>query len=198
MTIKIMDANETYIQKLRDADLSIDGFRALENNVFWAIEEDEGKIIGAGGIGGVFNVPVLIIKEEYQGRGIGKKLLEATISEAKKRGYSFISGSRNPENKNAIKLHEYFGFTRVFRVHYYPGLTKDIIILILSPRGKLIRKLLRFFNTRIGNGLLAILLKLGKALFPFLLTLPADEYPDVSILHMIKNLSENYIIDVLY
>ena len=114
------------------------------------------------------------------------ELLELTINEAKKRGFSYISGSRNPENVRAIKLHNYFGFKKVFRVHYHPKFTRDIIILELRFRGKVIGKILGFFNTRVGNLLLSISLRVGKSLFPLFLTYVPDEYPDVDILHMIR------------
>lgn len=184
--MKIVDVNDELVEKLRESGLSVAGFRSLEKCKFWAIEEKDDKIIGVGGMGGIFNVPALLINEKFQGQGLGKKLLELTINEAKKRGFSYISGSRNPENVRAIKLHDYFGFKKVFRVHYHPKFTRDIIILELRFRGKVVGKILGFFNTRVGNLLLSISLRVGKSLFPLFLTYVPDEYPDVDILHMIR------------
>lgn len=183
---KIVDVDNNIIQKLRESGLSKE-MKSLEFCKFLAIYEEDNKIIGAGGMGGIFNIPSLQINKEHQGKGIGKILLEDTIKEAKKRGFSYISGSRDPENSMAIKLHDFFGFKKVFRVHYSPGMIRDVIILELCPRGNIIQKLLRIFNTLFGTMVLAILLKIGKSLFPIFLTYPPEEFPDVNIIHMIKN-----------
>ena len=186
MTMKIVDVDDSIIKKLRESGLSKE-MKSLEFCKFLVIEEKDGKMIGAGGMGGLFNIPSLQISKELQGKGIGKILLDTTIKEAKRRGFSYISGSRNPENTRAIKLHDYFGFKIVFRAHYNSEMVRDVIILVLRPRGKIIGRILRIFNTIIGNILLAILLKIGKSLFPVFLTYPPEEFPDVDILHMIKN-----------
>lgn len=184
--MRIVDVNKTLIHELRSSEIS-SKMESLENCRFLVIEEGDGKIIGAGGLGGLFNIPSLQIDDRYQGQGIGKKLLGEVIKEAKKRGYSYISGSRNPENTRAIKLHDFYGFKPIFRAHYSPEMVRDVIILVLRPRGKIVESFFRFFNTLGGTILLSIVLKAVKSLFPLLLTYPPKKYPDPSITWMIKN-----------
>lgn len=184
--MKIVNTNKNIIEQLRKSGLS-QKMKSLESCDFLVIEEKEGKIVGAGGVGGLFNVPSLQIDDQYQGKGIGKILLGATLEEAKKRGYSFISGSRNPENIRAIKLHDFYGFYPIFRAYYTPNMVRDIIILILKPRGKLAAKFFSLFNNIIGTITLALVLKVTKPLFRRVLTYPPEEFPNVSVIHMIKN-----------
>lgn len=184
--MRITEVNEEIVRNLRDSGLSQE-MGSLEFCDFLVIEEMDGTIIGAGGLGGLFNVPSLQISKEFQGKGIGKILLDATINEAKRRGVSFISGSRNPENVRAIKLHDHFGFHPIFRVHYSPGLTRDIIILVLKPRGKLIEKIFYIFNTLPGSIILSIMLKIVKPLFGSIFTLPPKEFPDPDLCYIMKN-----------
>ena len=184
--MKIVNVDKHIIQELRKSGLSKE-MESLENCSFLVIEERNEKIIGAGGVGGIFNIPSLQIDVKYQGQGIGKILLGEIIHEAKKRGYSFISGSRNPENSRAIKLHDFYGFKPIFRAHYSPDFVSDVIILVLRPREKIVESFFRFFNNLVGTTLLSIVLKIAKSLFPLMLTYPTEKYPDASIKCMIKN-----------
>lgn len=184
--MRIVSIDNMIIQELRRSGLSHE-MKSLEACKFLVIEEREGKIVGAGGVGGIFNVPSLQISEEMQGKGIGKILLGATIEEARKRGYSFISGSRNPENSRAIKLHDFYGFYPIFRIHYSPGMVRDIIILILKPKGKIVSRFFSIFNTLPGTIVLAFALKIAKRLFRIFLTYPPEEFPDPGVKHIISN-----------
>lgn len=184
--IKIVDVTDEIKDKLRKSGLSKDMI-SLEYCDFLVIDERENKIVGAGGLGGLLNVPSLQIDENYRGEKLGKKLLGITIEETKKRGYSFISGSRNPENLVAIKLHDFYGFKRIFRIHYSPGIVRDVIILVLTPKGKIIEKFFTIFNSLLGTIIFAVFIKIAKSFFPKLFTLSPDEFPDISISHMIKN-----------
>jgi len=186
--MQIIDVDNKIILELRKSGLSKE-MKSLEFCKFLIIEKD-GKninIMGAGGVGGLFNVPSLQIGEEFQGKGLGKILLKATIDEAKKRKYSFISGSRNPKNSRAIKLHDYFGFKPIFRIHYSPEIIRDVIILVLSPKGKIVAKFLGIFNNKFGMVVLGIMVRITKSLFREVLTLEPNEFRAPDIMHMIKN-----------
>ncbi len=182
----IVEFNENIKQKLRESGLS-KKMGSLEFCKFLAIEERDGKIVGAGGIGGLFHVPSLQIDSKFQGQGIGKILFDAMIKEAKKRNYSFLAGSRNPENTRVIKIEDKIGFFSVFRIHYSQEMTRDIVITLLNPKGKIVEKFFRIFNNKIGTIFLSIFLKIIKPIFATLFTLPPEEFPDPSILHIIKN-----------
>lgn len=184
--MRIVNMNENIRQELRKTELYKE-MSSLEACDFLILEEEDGKLVGVGGVGGLFNVPSLQIDQGFQGKGIGKILLGATLEEAKRRGYSFISGSRNPENSRAIKLHEHYGFYPIFRIHYSQGIVRDIIILVLRPKGKMVAKFLTIFNNIVGMTILACVLKITKPLFRRVLTLSPDEFPDPNLIYMIKN-----------
>jgi len=104
--MRVVDVNENNIKDLR---ARLPG--KLKNFVgckFLVFEEENGKIIGASGIAGIFNVHGLELLEEARGKGLGKALMAKNIEEAKKRGYSFICDSINPENIPVVKLVKFF------------------------------------------------------------------------------------------
>jgi diamine N-acetyltransferase len=58
----------------------------------------------------LFAIDRLMIAEGHRGKGYGKATLSAILEEAKRRGFSRIRLSTNPENMKAIKLYESVGF----------------------------------------------------------------------------------------
>lgn len=58
----------------------------------------------------LFAIDRLMIAEGHRGKGYGKAALLAILEEAKRRGFSRISLSTNPENEKAIQLYESVGF----------------------------------------------------------------------------------------
>jgi len=155
---------------------------------FIVIEEEDGKIIGVSGIGGIFNVHGIELLEEARGKGLGKILFSKNIEEAKRRGYSFILASRNPANKPIIKLHDFLGFRRIFRIHYTQDMVREAIILVLKPRGKIVQKFLGIFNTMSGMVVLSIGLKITRSfLFAKLLAYNPSSYPNPDMKYIIKN-----------
>jgi len=139
--MKVVNVDEKIIRDLRQSGLS-DKMKSLEFCKFLIIEEDKEKIIGAGGIGGFFNIQSLQVLDEYKGKGIGKKLFKKLLEEEKRRGYSYSLGSRNPQNKSMVKLGDLTGRYVLFRIHYAPGITRDINIIVLRKRGKIVSKFL--------------------------------------------------------
>jgi putative acetyltransferase len=59
---------------------------------------------------GVFEVAKMAVAEEYRGRGIGRKLLEYTIAQAKTLGARSLFLGSNTKLKDAIHLYESAGF----------------------------------------------------------------------------------------
>jgi len=179
--LKIVDVDENIIQKLRSSRLS-NKMKSLEYCKFLVIEEQEGQIIGASGIGGLLNVHSIQLAENVQGKGLGKTLFEKNIEEAKKRGLSYILVSRDPKNGKIIKLHSLLGFKPLFRIHYSEDRTSEALILVLKSKGEIVAKSLKFFNNIFGMSLLAIILKVSKSsLFKKFLTYSPEEFPDPSI-----------------
>jgi putative acetyltransferase len=59
---------------------------------------------------GVFEVAKMAVSESYQGRGIGRKILEFTIAQAKTLGAHTLELVTNSKLGNAIHLYESLGF----------------------------------------------------------------------------------------
>lgn len=185
--MKIVNVDNKIIKKLRDSGLSED-MKSLENCDFLAIIEHDDKIVGASGVGGLFHVPSLQIHPNYINKGLGAKLFGVVIDEAKRRGYSFLSGSRNPQNLNAVRIHNFFGMKPIFQIKYSPEFTRDVVILSFNKRGRSVENLFSIFNSFLGMTVLVILLKLFKKLFfRSLLTYPSEEFPSPSVIYAIKN-----------
>ena len=185
--MKVVEMNNNVLQKLRDSGMS-EEMKSLEDCEFLVIEEEEERIVGVSGIGGALHVISLIVHDEFRNKGFGKILLEAIIEETKKRKYSFVMASRDSENSNLVKLHNYFSFLPVFQIKYREGFTRDAIFLSFNQKGRIFRKFLTFFNTKIGSAVLIIMIKiLKKTLFKIFLTYPSEEFPDPDIGYAIKN-----------
>ncbi|MBN2389755.1 MAG: GNAT family N-acetyltransferase [Anaerolineae bacterium] len=58
----------------------------------------------------LFAIDRLMIAEGHRGKGYGKAALLTILEEAKRRGFSRIQLSTNPENVKAITLYESVGF----------------------------------------------------------------------------------------
>jgi len=161
---------------------------SLENCKFLIIIEHEGKIIGASGVGGLFHVPSLAIHPNYVKKGLGVRLFDAVIKEAKKRNYSFLSGSRDPKNLSAVRIHDYFELHPIFQINYSPEFKRDVVFMRLNNKGKLFENFFKLFNNIIGITILVIFLKIFKKLmFRSLLTLSPDEFPSSNVRYAIKN-----------
>lgn len=101
-------------------------------------EEIGGKIAGIAGIRKYKMLPVLfiVVKSEFQGRGIGKRLMKR-LHEITKGMYYFIFLSVVKDNKQAVNLFKKFGY-RIFRgkgkfyyMFYSSSTTLKVIFKIL-------------------------------------------------------------------
>ena len=184
--MRIVDVDENIINKLRDSGLT-DMIKSFALCDFLLLEEQDGKIIGVGGIGGLFHITSLEIVNSYQGKGLGKIMFDKLINETKKRGYSFISGFRDPENVRVIKIENNQGWKPIFRIHYSSNMIREIVFLVLKPRGNIVAGFLSAFNNIIGIALLACVLKITKPLFKNVLAYTPKEVPNLSIKLAIKN-----------
>jgi len=185
--MKIVEVNKKIRERLRESGLSKE-MKSLEFCEFIAIAENAGKIIGASGTGGLFHVVSLQIHPDFVNKGFGGKLLGIVINEAKKRGYSFLAASRDPKNVGAVKLHIRYNLKPVFQIKYRPDFIRDVILLELGSKGRIVRKFLSVFNNKLGMAVFIIAIKLlKKTLFRFMLTYPAEEFPDPDVSFAIKN-----------
>jgi ribosomal protein S18 acetylase RimI-like enzyme len=99
---------------------------SLENGVPDAclVAEENGEIIGA-----VFaeekktfypdssHIKSIFVKEKWQGKGIGRQLIEKCLDALEKAGMKNVSLSVDPKNRSAVSMYEKFDFKK-FRVLY--------------------------------------------------------------------------------
>lgn len=62
---------------------------------------------------GEFYIDVLSVSDPYQGKGIGKQLLEGMIAIAKERLFSKVGLLVAPQNEGAKRLYQRLGFVRI-------------------------------------------------------------------------------------
>ena len=184
--MKIVDVDNKIIQKLRGSDTSMQ-IRTLESADWIVMDEKNDKIVGAVGMGGLFHVSSIQIDKNFRGKGIGRMLQGELIKEAGRRGFSFVTVFIEPQNEASVKLHSFFNYDAVFRIHYSNEKILDVKIIILKPMGKIIKKFLSCFNSKIGIFFLACTLKITKPLFKKVLSYNEENTPSPSIKTIIKN-----------
>ncbi len=86
---------------------------------YWVAEED-GRILGGCGIFATEGLPEgcgemvkLYLLADARGRGIGKKLMQKSLEEAKNAGYKKIYIETMPELERSIQIYEKAGFERL-------------------------------------------------------------------------------------
>ncbi len=77
---------------------------------------------------GVFELAKMAVSDAHQGRGIGRKVLEATIAEARAIGARIVRLETNSSLKNAIHLYEAIGFQHVKPAHPSPYARADVFM----------------------------------------------------------------------
>lgn len=91
---------------------------------YWVYEAD-GLVIGYAGLCTVLpiaDVQTIAISPAYQGRGLGRKLLQLLIDTARKRRALDVMLEVRFDNPNAIGLYESMGFETIHRrERYYKG-----------------------------------------------------------------------------
>jgi L-amino acid N-acyltransferase len=107
------------------------------------IAEVNGEFIGYGTFGqfrpwGGFRFCVehsLYVKEEFKGRGVGKRLLSCLIEEAKQRNMRSMVAGIDSENRGSVHLHALLGFEviGIFKnAGYKKGMWLDLTMMQLQ------------------------------------------------------------------
>ena len=183
--MRIVNVDNNIIKELRKCDISTK-MRSLESCEWVVLEEIDGIIIGAAGLGGLFHVSGIQISEIHAGKGIGKRLQNELINESKRRGYSFILVFNDPRNIHSERLHNSLGYERIFRIHNSDEKIQDVRIIIFKSSGKIIKKFLSCFNSKIGIFFLACTLKATKPLFKKVLSYNEENIPSPSIITIVS------------
>jgi putative acetyltransferase len=89
---------------------------------FYNVAEINGKILGGGGIfpteglpHGTCELVKMYLLPEARGTGLGTRLIEQCLQQAREAGFSKIYLESMPELKNALKVYERFGFVYLNR-----------------------------------------------------------------------------------
>ena len=74
-------------------------------------ENVSGKVIGIAGVSS--EALFVVVKQKFQGKGIGTHLIQKVIAECEHKGYDKISLSVRYTNKKAIRLYQKLGFKKI-------------------------------------------------------------------------------------
>ncbi|MEY4994541.1 MAG: tRNA ((37)-N6)-threonylcarbamoyltransferase complex transferase subunit TsaD [Actinomycetota bacterium] len=85
------------------------------------------------------DIQTIAVLDSYRGQGLGKRLLENLVSQAKKLGSEQILLEVRVDNESAIKLYQSFGFERIdVRKRYYQPDDVDALIMRLKVHQPLV------------------------------------------------------------
>ena len=113
-------------KKLNDEDVK-EGIESSASRFFVAREPVNNKIVGMLTLV-VFSAPSakkclledIVVDKDYQGKGIGTKLITKAISQARKEGVARLDLTSNPKREAANRLYQQLGFkkrdTNVYRI----------------------------------------------------------------------------------
>ena len=164
MFMQVEKTTRKIISELQKSKISTE-MKSLEVSEWIVFEKEDDEVVGAAGIGGMFHTSSINISKKFRGKGYGGKIQGKLVSEAKDRKYSFITVFVDPRNESSVKMHDGLGYETIFRIHYSDEIIQDVKIIIFNFKGKMIRKILSAFNTKIGILFLACFLKISQNLF---------------------------------
>ncbi len=157
---------------------------------FLVLDENADEIIGVAGVGGVFHIGGIFVKQQHRGKNISSKLNKIRDDELKKRGYSFFIGTTyttNPNAKEISKILKDRSARPVFSFTMYEGFTTTLFIQEFNIKGKLFGTFLNFFNTKFGTLCLALTLKLTQKLWNNLFLAESSNYEKINLRYCLKN-----------
>ena len=98
-----------------DADLrDIEQSYFQRGGFFYVLEENDGTIIGSYGLypmePGTCELRKMYLHRDYRGKGLGKRLLEHALAEARRLGFKTITLETASVLTEAIRLYERYGF----------------------------------------------------------------------------------------
>ena len=145
-TIDIIDYDVKYHEDFRRLNLEwLDKYGLTESHDLMVLDDPKGTILDRGGfiwlakagdeiVGssalmneghGIFELAKMSVRKDWQGRGIGKILIETCLKKAKETGAKKLTLFSNHQLQTALKLYEMYGFKHV-EVKDSPFATADV------------------------------------------------------------------------
>lgn len=184
----IVELNDEVKRRLKESHYSDMFLSNCFNSEFLSIEEDGSRIVGVCFIGGILHTNGIEILENFRGKGIGKKLLKEILEECKKRQISFLTGVFKSTNVISIKTHLKIGYLPVFSFYYNEKEGREIVVILpLNKKGLIFTAIMKIFDTKFGNFIFTILLKILKPVLKQIITFEGSTMPVISIYHSMQN-----------
>ena len=108
----------------RDVDVDLDDIEAnyfATGGLFEVVEDQKGEIVGTVGLfakgNGVCELRKMYLLPAMRGKGWGRQLLDRTLVEARRRGFTRMELETSSKLFEAIKLYERNGFQRFSAPH---------------------------------------------------------------------------------
>jgi len=107
--------------EVTDKDISNIQRNYIDRKGYFAIIEDKGNVVGSYGIfrlsDDVCELRKMYLKSQYQGRGLGKLMMEDALIKAKELGFKKMVLETNSVLKEAIGLYRKYGFKKFTSEH---------------------------------------------------------------------------------
>lgn len=130
-------------EKIESREVEIDwlskALASLEKGeVFYMVAEVNGKVVASsdvhtlGGYDKHVGVVGIVIKKGYRDLGIGTRMMQTLVDEARKKGLKVLTLSAFASNERAIHVYEKIGFTQtglIPRKHFKEGKYIDEVIM---------------------------------------------------------------------
>ena len=118
-------------------ELFFDEFAQTETR-HYLVAEDNGGLIGYCGVmvlGSTADIQTIGVLPQYEGRGIGTRMLTRMLDEARRRGAAETLLEVREDNPRARRLYERFGFEHIHtrRGYYRDGVSAHVMRLTFNP-----------------------------------------------------------------
>lgn len=117
----ILTSTALFDYKPRPAESMVSWFKAKEAGRYPVVglEAEDGQLLGFASYGAFRAWPAykyavehsVYVHKDHRGKGLGRKIMEVLIAEAKSQDYHVLVGGIEASNLGSIALHESLGFT---------------------------------------------------------------------------------------
>ena len=112
-------------------------FRDLRNpSAYYLVAKEGDCVVGFGGMWVVTDeahVVTLAVQPEYRRHGLGRRLMEGLVAEARRRGATVVTLEMRVRNYAAQHLYKTLGFRLIaYRRQYYPDNNEDAAVMELK------------------------------------------------------------------